>query len=457
MTSPLLHLDQAHVWHPFHQAKLSPSPIPIIKAEGLYLYDENGKTYMDLMSSWWVMIHGHSHPVLAEAIAEQARTLAHVMFANFTHKPAVDLAQAITSRLPSLFTRVFFSDNGSNAVEIALKMAHQYFYNQGDRTRNRFVALEGGYHGDTFGAMSVGKTSGYYTPFHHFLFQVDFFPYPETWMDDTQIDEKEAAALAHSEAFFKAHGQETIALIMEPFMQGASGMRLCRPSFINALMEQAQAHGVLIIFDEVMTGFGRTGTLFAAEQLPSPPDFICLSKGLTGGILPLALTVCTDEIYNAFASIQSAKTFLHGHTFTANPIGCAAALASLALFEEQHYLEKIKDMEQIHREGLDKIRQYSFVKHPRVCGAIAAWTFTDPRIPAAFTAACLQRGLFLRPLGTSAYLMPPYIITPEQLTTVYNDLCAILDDLSKTLSGLDTETNTETNTDTTCSPPDLFI
>ncbi|HYD63933.1 adenosylmethionine--8-amino-7-oxononanoate transaminase, partial [Azospirillum sp.] len=331
MSRDIVELDRRHLWHPFTQAATAPEPIPVVRAEGVSLFTADGREILDLISSWWVNLHGHAHPAIVEAIARQAATLEQVIFADFTHAPAATLAARLAGILPEGLTRVFFSDDGSTAVEVAMKMARQFWRNRGDGRRRRYLAFDGAYHGDTFGAMSVGKSSGFYEPFHDLLFEVSHLDYPATWDGDAEVEAKEAAALAKLDAWLADHGDDVAAFIAEPLVQGAAGMRMVRPAFLRAVVERVRAAGALVIFDEVMTGFGRTGALFASLRAGIAPDLICLSKGLTGGFLPLSATVTTEAIYEGFLDGSFDRAFAHGHSFTANPLGCAAALASMDL------------------------------------------------------------------------------------------------------------------------------
>ncbi len=316
-----------HLWYPFTPID-SPPPLPVVRGEGVWLELADGRRILDAISSWWVTLHGHGHPAIAEAIHRQALQLEQVIFAGFTHEPAEQLAAELTALLPPGLDRVFYSDDGSTAVEVALKLARQVWSNRGE-DRRRFIAFEGSYHGDTFGAMAVGARSLFTRAYDPLLFDVAFAPYPETWIGDTEVEAREAASLAELECLLAE--QPTAAIILEPLMQGASGMRLSRPEFLRQVAALARAHGTLLIFDEVMTGFGRTGDWFACQHAGVIPDLICLSKGLTGGFLPMGATVASEAIYDAFRGREPERTFWHGHSYTANPLGCAAALASLAL------------------------------------------------------------------------------------------------------------------------------
>lgn len=430
MTHPdeLLALDRRHVWHPFTQAKTAPDSVLIRSGKGAVVYGADGKEYLDLVSSWWVNLHGHAHPYIADAIAEQAHKLEQVIFAGLTHEPAVRLAQRLTSLLPGDLNRVFYSDNGSTAVEVALKLALQYWRNLGRPERRRYLAFEGGYHGDTVGAMSVGASSGFFAPFEDLLFEVDVLPFPETWEGDAAVAEKEARCLSALDAYLDRRGDETAAVIIEPLVQGAGGMRMCRAEFLQALVQKLRAAGVLVIFDEVMTGFGRTGDLFACLSAGVTPDLICLSKGLTAGFLPLAATVCRDPIYEAFLDTGFDKAFAHGHSFTANPLGCAAGLASLDLLMKEETRARIAAIEARHRKHMARLAHHPKVTRPRVTGTIAALNVgvedsgyaaaIGPRLKAFF----LENGLLLRPLGEVIYFLPPYCISDSQLDRSYDTL-----------------------------------
>jgi adenosylmethionine-8-amino-7-oxononanoate aminotransferase len=348
------------------------------------------------------------------------------MFAGFTHAPAVTLAQKLTALLPTSLQRVFYSDNGTTAIEVDVKMSLQYWYNQGVQ-KKRIIAFEGAYHGDTFGAMSLGQSSGFYHPFADYLFDVDFVSYPQTWDDDEQVMAKEAKSLAELDELIQQKASEIAALIIEPLVQGAAGMRFCRPAFLEAVISRCKASNILVIFDEVMTGFGRTGTLFACDQQQQAPDIICLSKGITGGFLPLAVTVTTENIYQNFLDCTFEKAFTHGHSYTAHPLGCAAAIASLTVFEEEKTFDKIKIIQEIHKGRVAQLMKTGKIQHGRVQGTIAAM---DLKIDSKYASpisqqlrqAFLSAGLNLRPLGNVVYLMPPYCITPEQLHQAYDKI-----------------------------------
>lgn len=367
-------------------------------------------------------LHGHAQPEIAAAIAEQAARLEQVIFANFTHEPAEKLCQGLAERLPGGLQHCFFSDNGSTSVEVALKMATQYWWNRGQPGRTRMLAFEGAYHGDTLGALALGERSLFSAPFEPLLMPVDRLPYPETWDGDDRVEEKEHDALAALDQALQNADLYT-GLIIEPLIQGCAGMRFCRPQFLQQLAKRVRAAGLLLIFDEVMTGFGRTGDLFACLKAKVQPDLICLSKGITGGFLPLGVTVSTTEVFEAFCSDDPRKTFYHGHSYTANPIACAAALASQQLLDQRRYTE----LETRHRIHLESLLGHPRVSRARVCGTIAAFNLCGEQGYLAdggreLCTRCLEHGVFLRPLGNVVYVLPPYCISESELERVY---CAI--------------------------------
>jgi len=420
----LANRDSQAIWHPYTQHQITNHPLPMTKGKGAYLYDVNNKKYLDLISSWWVNLHGHSHPDIAKAIYEQALELEHVIFSGFTHEPAVKLAENILKLLPSHFKKLFYSDNGSTAVEVALKIAFQYWRNQGDFNRHRFIAFDQGYHGDTFGAMAMGKKSGFFSQFESLLFHVDTFPYPATFINDETAENKEALILEKMEHHLQKFGKETAAIILEPLVQGAGGMRMCTSRFLKSLQELMHQHHVLIIFDEVMTGFGRTGDFFACLKSKTQPDMICLSKGITGGFLPLAVTACSDNIYSTFLGKDFSQALAHGHSFTANPLGCAAALTSLDLLQQQNTLDQMKMIENLHHQNLKELAKLDNVMNTRYCGTIAAFNLrtnmqygSDASIH--LRNRFLEAGLLIRPLGNTIYFLPPYCITESELRHAY--------------------------------------
>ena len=423
------------IWRPYTQMKTSTPPLKVLKGQGVMLELEDGRQIVDCISSWWVTIHGHSHPALANALYQQAQQLEHVIFAGFTHEPAEQLARKLLAHLPESLTRVFFSDNGSTAVEVALKMAYQYWYNQGETQRTTFISFEGGYHGDTLGAMSIGSSYSWWQAFRPLMFSIEVVPFPATFDNDPNVEAREAQTLEMLTQLFKQQPELYAGIVIEPLVQGVAGMRMCRPHFLQALRNLAHSFGVLLIYDEVMTGFGRTGDLFACLKSATSPDILCLSKGLSGGCLPLAVTLATEDIYRAFYSNDANKTLFHGHSYTGNPLACATGLASLELLEQNP--ESFRAMEHQHRCYLEKwLGGHPKVEQVRTCGTIAAMEVKTDDQNGYFNAIApilrtrfLEEGFLLRPLGNTLYLMPPYCITPSELESIYQAIRRVLDNL----------------------------
>ncbi|GAB3245843.1 adenosylmethionine--8-amino-7-oxononanoate transaminase [Larkinella harenae] len=419
--------DHAVIWHPFTQMQTAPLPIPIVRGEGTLLFAEDGKTYIDAVSSWWVTIHGHSHPYIAERIYQQLQTLEHVIFAGFTHQPAVELAERLLPLLPSNQNKVFYSDNGSTAVEVALKMAFQYWHNIG-QPRRKVIALEGAYHGDTFGAMAVSGRSAFTAPFTPFLFDVEYISTPVPGQEQATLDQLKVLL-----------NEDVAAFIVEPLVQGSEGMVMYEPEILDQLIALARSYGALIITDEVMTGFGRTGKLFATHYLREQPDLMSLSKGLTGGTMALGITTCTQEIYNAFLSEDRFKTLFHGHSFTANPLACTAALASLDLLLSDETQASIQRIVRRHNNFADQLRQKTGVKNVRQRGTILAFDLDAGGSSRSYFSNIRdvayqflqEQGVLMRPLGNVLYIFPPYCITDEQLDIVYNAIERLLKHLTK--------------------------
>jgi len=416
-----------HLWHPTTQVATSPVPLQVRSARGCELELADGRRLIDAISSWWVTLHGHSEPSIAAAIARQAQQLEQVIFANFSHGPAEELANRL-SALTGL-ERLFFSDNGSTAIEVALKIAWQWWSNQG-QPRQQLIAFEGAYHGDTFGAMAVGERSIFTAPYEPLLFDVRRIGWPHTHWGDTSVEQREQQALAQLE---QALQRPTAAVILEPLLQGASGMRLVRPAFVRAVAERVHASGALLIADEVMTGFGRTGALFACQKAGVQPDLMALSKGLTGGFLPMGVTMASERLYQGFIGQRAELTFFHGHSFTANPLGCAAALASLDLLQQQP--ERFQQFERRHVPRLEQLAQSSRVRRPRCLGTIAAFdvelgenSYLNP-VGKQLQRLCLEQGVYLRPLGNTVYLLPPLCISEDQLQRCYDSLQVALEQL----------------------------
>ena len=420
-----------NLWHPTTQVAIADPPPRVVAGRGALLELEDGRTLIDAISSWWVTLHGHGEPTIAAAIAEQATRLEQVIFANFRHQPAEHLAERL-SALTGL-QRLFFSDNGSTAVEVALKIAWQWWRNQGT-PRSRLIAFDGAYHGDTVGAMALSERSLFSAPFEPLLFQVERAPWPATWWHDTNVAEREAAALARLELLLET---PTAAVILEPLLQGASGMRQVRPGFLREVERRVRQAGALLIADEVLMGFGRGGALFASALAGITPDLMALSKGLTGGFLPMGVTMASERLYAGFVGHDPGLTLFHGHSFTANPLGCAAALASLELLLAQP--ERHEGMEARHRPLLQELAQEPSVRRPRLQGTIAAFEVEPPRNPAPagylnpigrqLQRRLLAEGVFLRPLGQVVYLLPPLCISDAQLRQCYAALTTALREL----------------------------
>ena len=416
--------DKKIIWHPFTQEKLSGLPLAIHKAQGSYLYDENNKKYIDLISSWWVNLHGHANPVIAEAIYHQALQLEHVIFAGFTHEPAVTLCEMLQQTLPSSLSKFFFSDNGSTSVETALKIAYQYWVNQGESEKNLFLSFDGGYHGDTFGAMSVGANSGFHDVFKDLFFKVLTLPYPDI---NPTSEKNQSIILDILDNYLQKYKHKISAFILEPLIQGAGGMRMACPDLLNKILTKVRSENILIIYDEIMTGFYRTGTLFALDQLTIKPDILCLSKGITGGFLPLALTITTEKIYKAFLSDDIKQAFLHGHSYTANPLACAAAIASFKLLLNPDTQNSIRLIHQAHQTGIDYLKKScpTNIKNTRLLGTICAFEFESHYTNQELKEIFLNQGLLLRPLGNTLYILPPYSTTVADLELAYQKISQV--------------------------------
>jgi adenosylmethionine---8-amino-7-oxononanoate aminotransferase len=416
-----------YIWHPYTHPSLDQAPIAIERAEGIYLYTKDGRRLMDAISSWWVTLHGHAHPHIAAAIAEQAKKLEQVIFAGFTHEPAEELASRLGEVLPRSLGCVFFSDDGSTAVEVALKMAIQFWQNEGKPEKCRIIALEHSYHGDTTGAMSVSADSDFTAAFPSILFAVwrahaaycFRCPVGKTW-PNCSID-----CANRLEELLEQHAHEVAAIIVEPLLQGAGGMIIHPPEFLRRVRELATRYDVLLIADEVLTGFGRCGRMFACDRAGIEPDIMCLSKGLTGGFLPLGATASTARILEAFRVPNRRHTLFHGHSYTGNPLACAAAIANLDIFRSEPVFDRIASIGQIHQEQLPRLRSHPAVDDARMIGTVAALELkaNDPGYSSALGPRLyrffLERNILLRPLGHVVYILPPYAITPAELRQVY--------------------------------------
>ncbi|MEB3351654.1 MAG: adenosylmethionine--8-amino-7-oxononanoate transaminase [Cyanobacteriota bacterium] len=417
-----------HLWHPFTPAATADPPERVVRAEGVWLELDDGRRLIDAISSWWVTLHGHGEPSIAAAIGRQARQLEQVIFAEFRHPAAERLAERLAP-LAGL-ERLFFSDNGSTAVEVALKIAWQWWHNRGE-ARQQLIAFAGAYHGDTFGAMAVGERSIFSAPFEPLLCAVARAPWPATWWGDDGVEERERQALAALERLLVT---PTAAVILEPLLQGAGGMAMVRPEFVRGVAERVRAAGALLIADEVLTGFGRTGALFACRRAGVQPDLMALSKGLTGGFLPMGVTLASERLFAGFSGDDPQRTFFHGHSFTANPLGCAAALASLDLLEAHPHRHTA--IEARHQPHLQALAAHPLVRRPRLLGSMAAFELPpaaagDYLDPAGRRLKRLarQRGVLVRPLGPVVYLLPPLSISDGELAQCYSALAAALDEL----------------------------
>lgn len=413
----LIERDAKVIWHPYTQMKTAQTPIPIVRGEGLYVFDEAGKKYMDAVSSWWVNIHGHSHPHIAKRVSDQLNTLEHVIFAGFTHEPAVELAEKLLKILPGDQSKLFYTDNGSTAVEVALKMAIQYWHNQG-KVKNKIIVFENAYHGDTFGSMSVSARSAFTAAFDSLLFDVISIPIPQPG--------KEKESYQVVETALEKHKDEIAAFIFEPLILGAGGMLMYEPEALDSLLALCKKNNILCIADEVMTGFGRTGKLFACDHLKEEPDIICMSKGITGGTMALGATSCKQKIYDAFLSDDKLKTLFHGHSYTANPIACAASLASYDLLMSEETTSSLSRITGQHSVFAEKLKTLPALENIRQTGTIIAFDIKHNEGVSYFSSVrdelynyFLENGIILRPLGNTLYIMPPYCISEQELQMVY--------------------------------------
>ena len=428
--------DLAVLWHPCTQMREHPDTLPLVPihhGEGAWLVGMDGKRYLDAVSSWWTNIHGHAEPRIAEAVARQARSLEQVILAGFSHAPAIELAERLLALAPrqpgrAPLAKVFYADNGSAGVEVALKMAFHWFRNAAETHRTRFVALENGYHGETLGALSVGDIPLYRRTYAPLLSECLFAPTPDAYLANDEKD-AEARALAAADqlaTLFDRHPGEICAVIVEPLLQCAGGMRMYHPAYLRRVRELCDAHGAFFIADEIATGFGRTGTMFACEQAGVQPDFMCVSKGLTGGFLPLAAVLTTQSVYDGFLDESRERAFLHSHSYTGNPLACAAALASLGIFDADDVIVRNQATSALMRERMAGIAQLPHVADARQLGMVCAFELTrdgdksapfDPALRIGLHAyrAALNRGVILRPLGDTLYWMPPYCVNEAAL------------------------------------------
>ena len=426
--------DLAHVWHPCTQMKDHETVpmIPLRSGSGVWLEDFSGKRYLDGISSWWVNLFGHANPRIGAAVAEQLGRLEHAIFAGFTHEPAVTLAEELVRIVPSGLNRCFFADNGSAAIEVAVKMSFHYWRNLGQPRKTRFITLSNSYHGETLGALAVGNVELYKSIYRPLLMDVITVPSPDAFAREPGVSPAEHARLmfSHMERALEENHAEVAAVIVEPLVQCAGGMRMYDPVYLKLLREACDRFGVQLIADEIAVGFGRTGTMFACEQAGIRPDYLCLSKGLTGGYLPLSIVMTTNDIYGSFYDeYVKLNAFLHSHSYTGNPLACAAANATLAIFREEPVLERNRELARVMRQSVAHLEDHPNVAEIRQCGMILAievmkdveqrtpWPFEQRRGLRIYRHA-LEQGALIRPLGTIVYFMPPYVITPDEIGTL---------------------------------------
>ena len=399
------------IWHPFWQHGLGEPIYKIKETKNEFLITEDNKKIIDGISSWWVNTLGHNHPYITDAIKKQSESMQQVIFAGFTHNPALETAKKLSNFLPSKFSHIFYSDSGSICVEVALKMAVGYYYNKYGKNKSKIVAMEHSYHGDTFGGMSSGAESVFNVPYRKMLFEVLRIPYPK--------EGEEEKTITAYEKLLKEHSNEIGAIVLEPLVLGSGGILFYKPFVLDELYKLSKKYDVMFILDEVMTGFGRTGTMFAYEQSNIVPDIICLSKGLTGGHLPLACTICTKEIYDAYYDIDKAKMFFHSSSYSGNPICLAAASANLDLWVDKKPLEEVKRINKFYQT------QAQYFKNARILGDIFAYEVDGSAnnytagVAVKLYQYFLENGVLLRPLGNTIYVMPPYCISEESLNKIF--------------------------------------
>jgi adenosylmethionine-8-amino-7-oxononanoate aminotransferase len=423
--------DLAHVWHPCTQMKDHESVpmIPLRSGSGVWLEDFTGKRYLDGISSWWVNLFGHANPRINAAVAEQLGHLEHAIFAGFTHEPAIRLAEELLRLAPPGLNRCFFADNGSAAIEVAVKMSFHFWRNTGRERKTRFITLANSYHGETLGALAVGNVDLYKAIYRPLLMDVITVPSPDAFLREPGVSPAEHARrmFEHMETALARNHDQVAAVIVEPLVQCAGGMRMYDPLYLQLLREACDRHHVHLIADEIAVGFGRTGTMFACEQAGMRPDYLCLSKGLTGGYLPLSTVLTTDTIYDAFYDeYTKLNAFLHSHSYTGNPLACAAANATLAIFRDEPVLEHNRTTAKLMHDSVAHLTDHPHVAELRQCGMILAielmkdpasrtpWAWQERRGLRIYRHA-LERGALIRPLGTTVYFMPPYVITPEEI------------------------------------------
>ena len=431
----LIQQDLKYNWHPYTQMKDCESlpPLAIEKAEGIKLYDYDGKFYYDTISSWWCNIHGHNHPEIKRAIKEQVDKLEHVLFAGFTHKPAVELAERLARITPKNLTKVFYSDNGSTAIEVALKMSLQYWVNKGVEGKTKFLSLDMGYHGDTIGAMSVSGRSLFNKKFEPLFFESFKAPTPYCYRCPCarEKDTCSLECLGEMERILKGNAEQISAIIIEPILMGAAGMIIYPQRYLRGVKELSDKYGVHLIADEIASGFGRTGKMFACEHAAIEPDFMCLSKGLTSGYLPLSATLTTEEVFQVFYDdYEKEKTFYHGHTYAANPVACAAAVRSIDLFDEENSLNRAQMINIMMESFLEVVSALPIVGDTRAIGAVGAIELVkdkntkepfgaEERIGLDVYRRALEANLILRPLGNIIYFFLPLSVTKDELEDIF--------------------------------------
>lgn len=422
-----LTVDKKNIWHPFSHSIQSEDNLYIKKAKGAYLYDEKNNKYLDMTSGWWSDIHGYSHPFIAKAIAKQAKECAHIRFSDITHTQAITLTEKLLKILPSSIDKIFFSDSGSSAVEVALKMTVQYWAIKNKKIfneRHKFVVFDNAFHGETFASMSLGRSSGFFDVFKNMLFPVISIPYPKTWINDVDLESKEKKSIDYVKQLLKKESKKIAAFIIEPIMQGAGGMNFARPEFIKKIVNIFKENDVLIIYDEIMTGFGRLGSMLATNLIGVAPDIICLGKTLSGGFLPISITAASSKIYNEFIGQSFDSCLAHGHTYSGNPICCSAAIASLELFEKEDTINKIKTIEKNHFINFTTILSCKEIIQPRIIGSILAFSLktNDSKKISNIKKDMLKNKILIRPLKNNIYIMPNVCVTEKELKRI----CAIL-------------------------------